>query len=45
MQEASASDSSVPENPASFALSFLWLERSVAVAVDQVFGDVSAISI
>lgn len=42
VQEASASESSVPENPASFALSFLWLERSVAVAVDQVFGEVSA---
>ena len=36
-----ASTSTVPENPASFALSFLWLEKNVAVAVDQVFSEVS----
>lgn len=38
-QEASASTSTVPDNPASFALSFLWLEKNVAVAVDQVFSE------
>ena len=41
LQEASASTSTVPDNPAAFALSFLWLEKNVAVAVDQVFSEVS----
>jgi hypothetical protein len=26
--------------PATYALSFLWLEKNIAVAVDQVFGKV-----
>ena len=41
LQEASASTSTVPDNPAAFALSFLWLDKNVAVAVDQVFSEVS----
>ena len=41
MQDVSATPSNVPENPASFALSFLWLEKNVAVAVDQMFTEVS----
>ena len=35
-----SASSTVPDNPASFALSFLWLEKNVAVAVDQVFSEV-----
>jgi hypothetical protein len=28
-------------NPAGFSLNFLWLEKNIAVSVDQVFGEVS----
>lgn len=29
-----------PASPAEFALNFLWLDKNIAVAVDQVFGQV-----
>ncbi|CAK0781444.1 hypothetical protein CVIRNUC_005375 [Coccomyxa viridis] len=38
-EESPASSSTAPENAGSFALSFLWLEKDVAVAVDQTFGE------
>jgi hypothetical protein len=30
-----------PAEPAEFSLNFLWLDKNIAVAVDQVFGPVS----
>lgn len=30
----------MPATPAEFALNFLWLDKNIAVAVDQVFGQV-----
>ncbi|CAL8468497.1 g8037 [Coccomyxa elongata] len=37
--EASTPSESTLPNPASYALNFLWLDKNIAVSVDQVFGE------
>lgn len=39
VQASAPSESTLP-NPASYALNFLWLDKNIAVSVDQVFGEV-----